>query len=361
MAKKPNKQEVATTASKDIVSNGLVNELRDLIQETRSGVAQAVNSALVQLYWQIGTRIRTEILKNERADYGKQIVQTVSTQLTTEFGNGFGKRSLFRMVQFSEYFPEFQIVSALSTQLSWSHFVEILSQKDPLKRDFYAEMCRVENWSVRTLRSKINGMLFERTALSKKPAKLAEQELASLRAEDQLTPNLVFRDPYFLDFLGLKDTYSEKDLESAILRELQSFILELGTGFAFVGRQYRIVIDGEDHHIDLLFYHRKLKRLVVVDLKLGDFKAADKGQMELYLRWLEKHEMQDGEEAPLGLILCADKSSEKIELLQLDQSGIHVATYLTELPPVEVLRQKLHESIKHAKASLEVRKVKGEE
>jgi predicted nuclease of restriction endonuclease-like (RecB) superfamily len=355
VAKKPNKQEVATTASKDIVSNGLVNELRDLIQETRSGVAQAVNSALVQLYWQIGTRIRTEILKNERADYGKQIVQTVSTQLTTEFGNGFGKRSLFRMVQFSEYFPEFQIVSALSTQLSWSHFVEILSQKDPLKRDFYAEMCRVENWSVRTLRSKINGMLFERTALSKKPAKLAEQELASLRAEDQLTPNLVFRDPYFLDFLGLKDTYSEKDLESAILRELQSFILELGTGFAFVGRQYRIVIDGEDHHIDLLFYHRKLKRLVVVDLKLGDFKAADKGQMELYLRWLEKHEMQDGEEAPLGLILCADKSSEKIELLQLDQSGIHVASYLTELPPIEVLRSKLHESVQRAQALLDRR------
>ena len=249
----------------------------------------------------------------------------------------------------------------LSRQLSWSHFLAIIPQKDPLKRDFYAEMCRVENWSVRTLRSKIGGMLFERTALSKKPAKLAEQELANLQAEGQLTPDLVFRDPYFLDFLDLKDSYSEQDLESAILRELQSFILELGSGFAFVGRQYRIVIDGEDHHIDLLFYHRKLKRLVVVDLKLGEFKAADKGQMELYLRWLEKHEMQEGEEAPLGLILCADKSSEKIELLRLDQSGIHVATYLTELPPVEVLREKLNESIRRAKSLLEVRSVKEEE
>lgn len=357
MAKKSSKQDVATTASVDITSESLVNELRDLIQETRSGVARAVNSALVQLYWQIGTRIRTEILKDERADYGKQVVQTVSAQLTTEFGSGFGKRSLFRMVQFSEYFPESQIVSALSTQLSWSHFVEILSQKEPLKRDFYAEMCRIENWSVRTLRSKIDGMLFERTAISKKPAKLAEQELANLRTEDQLTPDLVFRDPYFLDFLNLKDSYSERDLETAILQELQSFILELGTGFAFVGRQYRIIIDGEDHYIDLLFYHRKLKRLVAIDLKLGDFKAADKGQMELYLRWLEKHEMQADEELPLGMILCAGKSSEKIELLQLDQSGIHVASYLTELPPIETLRKKLHDTINRAKNLLEQREL----
>ncbi|MEM9940723.1 MAG: PDDEXK nuclease domain-containing protein [Planctomycetota bacterium] len=355
MAKKSNKKKVVTSATKEIVSAGLFDELRDLIEETRSSVAQAVNSALVQLYWQIGTRIRTEVLKDERADYGKQIVATLSQQLTTEFGRGFSRSNLFKMMQFAEFFPNAEIVSTLSRQLGWSHFTEIIRQKDPLKRDFYAEMCRVENWSVRTLRSKIGGMLFERTTLSKKPAHLAEQEIAKLRAEDQLTPNLVFRDPYFLDFLGLKDTYSEKDLESAILQELQSFILELGTGFAFVGRQYRIVIDGEDHYIDLLFYHRKLKRLVVIDLKLGEFRAADKGQMELYLRWLEKHEMQESEEAPLGLILCADKSSEKIELLQLDQSGIHVATYLTELPPVEVLRSKLHESVQRAQALLDRR------
>ena len=244
-------------------------------------------------------------------------------------------------------------MQTLSAQLSWSHFVEVIRQDNPLKRDFYADMCRIENWSVRTLRSKIGGMLFERTAISKKPAKLAEQELAQLREEDKLTPTLVFRDPYFLDFLELKDTYSEKDVEAAILRDMQSFILELGAGFAFVGRQYRIVIDGEDHSIDLLFYHRKLRRLVVIELKLRDFQAGDKGQMELYLRWLEKHEMQDGEETPLGLILCAGKSSEKIELLQLDQSGIHVASYLTELPPIEVLRKKLHDSMQNAQALLE--------
>ncbi len=341
--------------STELVPTSLVDELRELIHATRSRVAQSVNSALVGMYWQIGTRIRTEVLNNERADYGKQICVTLSHKFETEFGEGFSRSNLTRMLIFAELFPEGEIVATLSRQLSWSHFVELIRQKDPLKRDFYAEMCRVENWSVRTLRDKINGMLFERTALSKKPAKLAEQEIARLREEDHLTPDLVFRDPYFLDFLGLRDTYSEKDLESAILRELENFILEIGVGFAFIGRQYRITIDGEDHYIDLLFYHRKLRRLVAIDLKLGEFQAADKGQMELYLRWLEKHEAQSGEESPLGLILCADKSSEKIELLRLDESGIHVATYLTELPPIETLRAKLHESIELARRQLESR------
>jgi predicted nuclease of restriction endonuclease-like (RecB) superfamily len=228
----------------------------------------------------------------------------------------------------------------------------LLPLKDPLARDFYAEMCRVERWTVRTLRDKIRGMLFERTALSKKPAAQAKQELAKLRDEDRLTPDLVFRDPYVLDFLRLKDTYSEADLETAILRELESFLLELGVGFAFVARQVRIIIDGEDHHLDLLFYHRRLRRLVAVDLKLGKFEAAYKGQMELYLRWLEKHETQPGEDSPLGLILCAGKSDEQIELLQLDASGIHVAAYLTDLPPRDVLKRKLHEAVKLARARL---------
>ncbi len=335
-----------------LVPAELMDELRGLIVQTRSGVAQSVNSALVLLYWQIGTRIRTEVLKNQRADYGKQICLTLSNQLVAEFGSGFSRSNLTKMMMFAELFPDQGIVATLSQQLSWSHFAELIRQKDPLQRDFYAEMCRTENWSVRTLRAKINGMLFERTALSKKPAALAEQELAQLRESDTLTPDLVFRDPYFLDFLQLKDTYSERDLELAILQELQSFILEIGTGFAFIGRQHRITIDGQDHYIDLLFYHRKLKRLVAIDLKLGEFQAADKGQMELYLRWLEKHAMELGEETPLGLILCADKSSEKIELLRLDESGIHVATYLTELPPVDVLRKKLHESIEQAQRQL---------
>jgi predicted nuclease of restriction endonuclease-like (RecB) superfamily len=237
--------------------------------------------------------------------------------------------------------------------LGWSHFIEIIALKNDLQRDFYAEMCRMERWSVRTLRAKIDGMLFERTALSRKPDAVVKQELAKLRAGDTLTPDLVFRDPYLLDFLGLKNAYSEGDLETAILREMEQFILELGVGFTFVARQKRIVIDGEDFYLDLLFYHRKLRRLIAVDLKLGRFKAADKGQVELYLRWLEKHEMEPGEDTPIGLILCADKREEQIELLQLDQSGIRVATYLTDLPPRQLLRQKLHAARVAAQARLE--------
>jgi predicted nuclease of restriction endonuclease-like (RecB) superfamily len=331
----------------------LVADLRALIEGTRSGVARAVNAALVGLYWNVGKRIRDDTLGQRRAEYGEQIVSVLGRELTADFGRGFGRRNLFRMIRFAEVFPDRQIVSALSAQLGWSHFVEILGLEDALQRDFYAEMCRLERWNVRTLRQKVNGMLFERTALSKKPAELARQELAALRDQDKLTPDIVFRDPYLLDFLGLKDTYSEQDLEAAVLRELEAFLLELGVGFTFVGRQVRITVDGEDFHLDLLFFHRKLRRLVAIDLKLGKFSASDKGQMELYLRWLEKHEMQPGEESPLGLILCARKSDEQIELLQLDKSGIRVASYLTELPPRRLLKQKLHAAITAARARLE--------
>ena len=334
-------------------SDALFRDLRELIIEARQDVARSVNSALVMLYWRVGKRIRQDILKEKRAEYGEEIVPTLSAQLVAEFGEGFSKRNLFRMVRFAEVFPTEQIVSTLSAQLGWSHFVEIIPLKDELQRAFYAEMCRIERWSVRTLRQKISGMLFERTALSKKPAELAKQELIQLREEDKLTPDLVFRDPYFLDFLGLKDTYSEKDLETAILRELEAFILELGAGFSFVARQKRMTVDDEDYYLDLLFYHRKLRRLVAIDLKLGKFQATDKGQMELYLRWLEKYEQQRGEDSPIGLILCADKSEEQIKLLQLDKGGIRVAAYLTELPPRKLLQRKLHEAIFLARARLE--------
>src|SRR5208283_4315039 len=210
----------------------------------------------------------------------------------------------------------------------------------------------IERWNVRTLRRKIDRMLFERTAVAKKPDKLIRADLDALREEDRLTPNLVFRDPLFLDFLGLTGSYSEKDVEAAILRELEAFILELGSDFAFVARQKRISVDNEDYYLDLLFYHRRLRRLVAVDLKLERFQAGDKGQMELYLRWLEKYETRPGEEPPLGLILCADKSEEHVELLQLDKSGIRVAQYLTELPPRELLEKTLHNSIRRARERL---------
>ncbi len=331
----------------------LIKDLRHLIRSARFGVFQAVNSALVMHYWQVGQRIRGDILDSRRAAYGEQIVSTLSRQLSVEFGSGYSRPNLFRMIKFAESFPDGEIVSTLSRQLSWSHFIEILQLKDLLQREFYAEMCRIERWGVRALRAKIGGMLFERTALSRKPEELIKQELTKLRGGETLTPDLVFRDPYFLEFLGLKDTYDEKDLEAAILREMERFILELGAGFSFITRQKRIVIDGEDFYLDLLFYHRKLRRLVAVELKLERFKAGDKGQMELYLRWLEKHEMERGEGAPIGLILCADKGDERVELLQLDKSGIRVASYLTDLPPKRLLQKKLHQTMIAARARLE--------
>jgi len=259
------------------------------------------------------------------------------------------------MARFAEVFPEESIVSALRRQLGWSHFKQIIYLDDPLRREFHAEMCRLERWSARTLQSKISGMLFQRTALSRKPAELARQQLKALREEDKLSPDTVFRDPYLLDFLGLTDTYSEKDLEASILRGLESFVLELGVGFTFVARQKRITVDNKDYYLDLLFYNRKLRRLVAIDLKLDRFQAADKGQMELYLQWLDKYDRPPDEEPPLGLILCAGKSDQHIELLQLDRSGIRVATYLTELPPKRLLRKKLQEAIASARERLHQR------
>ncbi|MDO9529225.1 MAG: PDDEXK nuclease domain-containing protein [Syntrophales bacterium] len=339
------------------ISGDLIGDIRSLTETARHNVAIAVNASLTILYWQIGSRIRQDILKEKRAGYGEAILPTLSAKLVPEFGNGFGIRNLSRMIRFAEVFPERKIVSTLSIQLSWSHFLEIITLKDDLQRDFYAEMCRIEHWSVRTLRKKIDGMLYERTAISKKPEKLIEKDLAALREEDRLTPDLVFRDPYFLDFLGLKDTYSEKDLETAILREMESFILELGAGFSFVARQKRITVDNEDYYLDLLFFHRKLKRLIAIELKLSKFRPAYKGQMELYLRWLEKYGKEPGEETPLGLILCAGKTSEQIELLQLDKSGIKVAEYMTELPKRELLEQKLHKAVELARKRLEAKPV----
>jgi len=331
----------------------LLGDLRSLIVEARQDLARTVNSALVMLYWKVGQRIRKDLLNEKRGDYGEKIVPTVSAQLVEEFGNGFSPPNLSRMVRLTEAFPDLEILSTLSKELGWSHFVEILPLKDDLQRDFYVEMCRVERWSVRTLRQKIAGMLYERTALSKKPDKLITKELSDLREKDKLTPDLVFRDPYLLNFLGLKDTYGEKDLEAAILREMESFILELGVGFTFVARQKRMTVGDDDFYLDPLFYHRKLHRLVAIELKLDKFKAEYKGQMELYLRWLEKYEQQPGEFSPLGLILCASKSEEQIELLQLGKSGIRVSAYWTELPPRDLLQKKLHEAIVLARARLE--------
>lgn len=336
-------------------TGALVADIRTLIESARRRVAGAVASEIALLYWHVGERIKRELIGEGRAAYGEQIVVTVSRQLTMEYGRGFSRRNLFNMIKFAEVFADCGIVQTLSAQLSWSHFLQLIPLDDQLRRDFYAEMCRIERWNVRTLRDKINKMLYERTAVARKPEALIRRELDALRETDRMTPDLVFRDPYFLDFLGLKEPYSEKDLETAILRELEAFILEMGVGFSFVSRQQRISVDQEDYYIDLLFYHRKMRRLVAIDLKLDRFKAAFKGQMELYLRWLERYEMQPGEEPPIGLILCAGKSSEHVELLQLEKSGVRVAEYTTDLPPRALLEKKLHDSLRLARQRLALR------
>jgi predicted nuclease of restriction endonuclease-like (RecB) superfamily len=316
-------------------SDNLLGDIRRLIEDGRRQAAVAVNSALTLTYWHVGRRINGEVLKGERAEYGKQVVVSLAEELATLYGKSFEARNLRRMMQFAETFPDLEIVSPLVAQLSWTHFTLLLSLPNAESRLFYARHAIEGKWSKREMEKQIERKAFER-------AEIAETKLA---LADATHLGGSFKDPYFLDFLGLKDGYLEKDLETALLKELELFILELGKGFAFVERQKRMIIDGEDFYLDLLFYHRKLKRLVAVELKIDRFKAAHKGQMELYLNWLNRHERQEGEEAPIGLILCAEAGSEQVELLNLQKENIMVAEYWTNLPPKKLLEEKLHSAL----------------
>ncbi|MBX3627819.1 MAG: DUF1016 family protein [Rhizobacter sp.] len=321
-------------------------ELRALIAGSRQRLAGAVNAELTRLYWTVGQRLHVELLGGERASYGAQLLDQLGQQLSHEFGRGFEARNLRRMLRFAQAFPAAEIVSTLSTQLSWSHLVAIVPLKTAEARQYYAAQAAHEGWSVRELTRQIERKAFERQALA------SAQAGAALLPEPGAAPAQVFKDPYFLDFLGLRQGHDEADLEAAILRQLEAFILELGRGFAFVERQKRMVIDGDDFYLDLLFFHRRLRRLVAIELKLGRFKAAHKGQMELYLKWLDRHERQPGEEPPIGLILCAESSREQVELLQMHRDGITVAEYWTELPPKAELEQRLHQALVEARERL---------
>lgn len=283
------------------------------------------------MYWHIGERINREILGGERAAYGKQIVAQLAQTLQSEYGKGsFSEKHLRQMMRFAETFPDEKIVYTVCRQLTWSHIRLLVPMENKLQREFYASMAADQRWSVRTLKAKIDGMLYER----------------------EMSADLVFHDPYFLDFLGLEGEYSEKDLESAIVGELQKFITEMGNDFAFMARQKRITVDNEDYYIDLLFFNRRLRCMVAIDLKLTDFKAAYKGQMELYLRWLEKHEMLEDENKPIGLVLCTGKNEEHVELMHLHESNIRVAEYLMKLPDKKLLEQKLQKAVEIAKEKI---------
>jgi len=330
----------------------LLEDLTQLIEQAQKHIQSQVNSAMIALYWHIGKSIQNDILKNGRAEYGKSIIKSISNDLTLKFGRGYSRSNVNRMVDFYTKFSTVEISATLSHQLSWSHFVELIKLKDDLQREFYLTMTTNEHWSVRQLSERIDSMLFERTSISRKPEETIINDLQILREQKVMSVDLFIKDPMILDFLSLSDHYSERDLESAILAELQKFILEMGNDFAFMARQKRINIGGEDYYIDLLFFHRKLRRLVAIDLKLGKFKPGYKSQMELYLRWLDKYERQPDEKSPIGLLLCTDKQNELIELMELDKANIHVSSYLTELPSKEILREKLLSSIELAKRRL---------
>jgi predicted nuclease of restriction endonuclease-like (RecB) superfamily len=342
MAKKVTNKSVVAKNKNPITDKQLFNELTQLIEHTKTQVTMQVSSSVTLMFWEIGKKINEHVLLHKRADYGQQIVVTVSRQLTEKYGRNYEEKNLRRMLQFAEQFNVLEKVVTLSRQLSWSHFLALLPVKKQEAKLFYAEKAAMEAWSVRDLRKNIERKMYERTSI-------ADLQLQ----KESIDSNSVFKDPYFLDFLGLKDTYLEADIEQAILRELESFILELGRGFAFVERQKRMIIDGEDFSLDLLFYHRGLKRLVAIELKLGKFQAKHKGQMELYLKWLNKNERREGEEPPIGLILCAESTREQIELLEMHKDGIMVAEYWTELPPKKELERKLHIALLEARERFE--------
>ena len=317
---------IVSPSAANAFSGRLFSDLRDLVRSARQRVAVAVNSEAISLYWQVGCRIKKDILKGGRGAYGEET-------------------TIQHCVRVAYTFTEAEIVYALRTQLSWTHVRALMGIDDELKRMFYLEMAAHEHWSTRRMEEKIDAMLFERTAISRKPEAVIRAELAKVGERGELTPDLVFRSSYFFSLTGLRDDYSESDLEDAILAQIETAIEEFGTDFAFLGRQRRITIDATDYKMDLLFFHRSLRRLVVVDLKLGRFKPEYEGQMRLYLRYLDRNERKHGEESPIGLILCSEGNTEHIEYLMLDEENIRVAQYFTQLPSKELLRGKLQRAV----------------
>jgi predicted nuclease of restriction endonuclease-like (RecB) superfamily len=328
----------------DLPDRELFGDVSGLIESAKRRVAASVNSELVMLYWSIGKRIREDVLGRERAEYGKRVVAELAEKLTVKFGRGYGRINLTYMVRVAELWPDPPIVQSLSEQLSWTHLVRLIAVEDALEREFYTLMASTERWSVRTLREQIARGLYLRSVATRKPLNSLEAELATLRETGRSTPDLALRDPYVLDFLGLPSEHTEADLESAILEKLERFLTELGGDFAFVARQKRIVVDGDDYHLDLLFFHRGLRRLVAIELKAGKLRPEHKGQMELYLRWLDRYERQLDEEPPLGLILCSEKGPQQVELLELDHGDIRAARYLLEKLPIGQLERCVEEA-----------------
>ena len=324
----------------------LYGDVCQIIEDTRGRIATYLNTEICMTNWYVGKRIKEDVLYNQRAEYGKQVVKNLSLRLIDRYGSGWSEKKLRHCIRSAETFSEQDIVSSTQRQLTWTHLKSLMYIKDPLERQFYAHLCGMEHWDTRTLNEKIDRQLYQRTAISRKPEEVIKQELAEVKENNQLLPDLVFRSSYFLDMLGLPDVFTEKDLESAIIKQIEDFIKELGSDFTFVARQKRITVDATDYYLDLLFFHRELRRLVAIDLTLGKFKPEHEGQMLLYLRYLNQNERKDWEESPIGLILCSEGNTEHIEYLMLDESSpIKVAQYYTQLPDKKLLAQKLKKAI----------------
>ncbi|MDF1542865.1 MAG: PDDEXK nuclease domain-containing protein [Anaerosomatales bacterium] len=318
-----------TDPSTDVVNDALFGEVSDLIDRARARAASAVNTELVMLYWSIGKRVREEVLGGERAEYGSQVVKRLAQRLTECYGRGWSRQNIERMMRFAEWIPEIEKCSPVAGKLTWTNIAELLTISEQPKRDFYLAMCAHEGWTKRTLRDRVSSKLYERTVAARGSAEGVEADIAALAVKGATEPAIIFRDPYVLDFLDLPPQHSESQLEQAILDEVERFMLELGTGFTFVARQKRVIVDSKDYHLDLLFYHRGMRCLVAIELKTRDLEPADFGQMTLYLRWLDRYERLPGEEPPVGIILCARKVAQQVELLGLDSGEVRAAQYLT--------------------------------
>ena len=338
-------KELAIKGEAQIDESQVFKHVANIIETRKSRAGAYANCEITLMYWEVGQYVGSILLGGERAEYGKRIVAELAQQLTEHYGNSFERTKITRMIKFAKLFSDFEIVAPLAQQLSWSHFQELLPVKNDDARMYYAQDAVNRRLGTKELRRQISRKVYER------------REIANAGLTDSSNvPFNVFKDPYLLDVLGLKENFLEADLETAVLIELEKFILEFGHGFTFVARQKRMVMDGDDFTLDLLFFHRVLRRLVAVDLKIGKFIPQYKGQMEFYLKWLNRYERQEGENEPIGLILCPKASRGQIELLELDKSGIAVAEYWTNLPPKAILEKKIQAILSEAQERLNRRK-----
>ena len=342
------RKEVLDTKMVSQVSDHLFGGVTEIIDNARKQTAVYVNAQASMTYWNVGKYIIDDMEYQTYSAYGNKILATLSQRLMARYGKGYTYSALTRMMRVARVYSDKEMFAKLSQTLTWSYFIELITISDDTKRLFYQQMGIAEHWSVPQLRAKQDAMTYERSLIAVKP----EDEIVKTHEKvtpTHVEPDVVFRNSYILDFLGLSGYYTEEELEDAIAKQLENFILELGQGFAFLERQKLFTIDGTDYYLDLLFYHRKLKRLVAIDLKLGKFKPQYKGQMELYLKYMQKYDMQPGEESPIGLLLCSEGNTEHIELLMLDEDDIKVGQYLTSLPDKQWFVDKLNRSLLIAK------------